>query len=295
MLSMTGFGKGHAFNAELGIAFDVEISSVNRKQLDIRVGLPHEISSLELLLRQLIKEKINRGAITVRVTVAVDENKGMSTVKINRPLLEHLVRECAAVQERFAAGVSWSVAELMNIPGVIESVPPDLEKDEIKASFREAVTMAVAALTEMRKREGEELRKDLLLRLDKLIALTAELEPLLQAVPAILKQKLLDKLKKEEIPVEYDDERMLKELIFYVDRNDVSEELTRLRSHFGQFRELLNKDGKAIGRNLDFLIQEIFRELTTLGNKAAGCEITPIVVKLKTELEKIREQVQNIE
>jgi uncharacterized protein (TIGR00255 family) len=118
---------------------------------------------------------------------------------------------------------------------------------------------------------------------------------MIKEVPEMLRQKLFERLEKEGLAVDVNDERMLKELIFYVDRSDVSEELTRLRSHFAQLEKFLSKSGKAVGRSMDFLLQEIFREVTTFGNKAASCEITPVIVEFKTELEKIREQIQNIE
>lgn len=294
MRSMTGFGKANASNAEIGIAFSVEISSVNRKQLEIRVSLPHEISSLELLLRQLVKQKITRGTVSARVTMTLDEKNKLSTVKINHSLLELLTKECCELQKKSGNQASWSIAELMNLPGVLETVPPDMQKAEIKTIFTQAVEEAVNNLVAMRESEGQELAKDLKERCEKLIALTDVLEPLIKKVPELLKQKLFERLEKEDFSVDINDERMLKELIFYVDRSDVSEELTRLRSHFLQLEQFLNKD-KDIGRSMDFLIQEIFREITTFGNKAAGCEVTPIIVEFKTQLEKIREQIQNIE
>lgn len=294
MRSMTGFGKANASNAEIGIAFSVEISSVNRKQLDIRASLPHEISSLELLLRQLVKQKITRGTVSARVTMTLDEKNKLSTVKINHSLLENLAKECCEQQKKFGKQLSWSIAELMNLPGVLETVPPDMNKLEIKAIFTQAVEEALNNLVAMREAEGQALSKDLKERCEKLIALTDVLEPLIEKVPDALKQRLFERLEKEEFSVDINDERMLKELIFYVDRSDVSEELTRLRSHFLQLEQFLNKD-KDIGRSMDFLLQEIFREITTFGNKAAGCEVTPIIVEFKTQLEKIREQIQNIE
>lgn len=294
MRSMTGFGKANASDAEIGIAFSVEISSVNRKQLEVRVSLPHEISSLELLLRQLVKQKITRGTVSARVTMTLDEKNKLSTVKINHSLLELLTKECCELQKKSGNQASWSIAELMNLPGVLETVPPDMQKAEIKTIFTQAVEEAVNNLVAMRESEGQELAKDLKERCEKLIALTDVLEPLIKKVPELLKQKLFERLEKEDFSVDINDERMLKELIFYVDRSDVSEELTRLRSHFLQLEQFLNKD-KDIGRSMDFLIQEIFREITTFGNKAAGCEVTPIIVEFKTQLEKIREQIQNIE
>lgn len=295
MRSMTGFGKGYAVNTELGIAFSVEISSVNRKQLEIRANLPHEISVLELSLRQLIKQKINRGTVSARVTMTFDEKQNLETVRINHSLLEQLTKECCELQKKFDNQASWSIAELMSLPGVLETVPPDVEKVEIKETFAQAVENAVDNLVAMREVEGQELSKDLHERCEKLIALTDKLEPLIKKVPEVLKQKLFERLEKEDFSVDFNDERMLKELIFYVDRSDVSEELTRLRSHFVQLEQFLNKKDKAVGRGMDFLLQEIFREVTTFGNKAAGCEVTPIIVEFKTELEKIREQIQNVE
>ncbi len=295
MRSMTGFGKAYAASSELGIAFNVEISSVNRKQLEIRASLPHELSALELLLRQLIKEKISRGTVSARVTMNLDEKQGLSTVKVNRPLLERLTKECCELQKQFGNQASWSIAELMNLPGVVETVPPDIENSEIKTTFIKAVENAVNNLVAMREAEGQELREDLKKRCEKLICLTDKLEPMIKKVPEMLKQKLFERLEKEDVSVDINDERMLKELIFYVDRSDVSEELTRLRSHFTQLENFLSKNGKVVGRSMDFLLQEIFREVTTFGNKAASCEITPVIVEFKTELEKIREQIQNIE
>ncbi len=295
MHSMTGFGKGYAVNTGLGIAFSVEISSVNRKQLDIRANLPHEISSLELLLRQLIKQKISRGTVMARVIMTLDENQKLNTVKINHSLLERLTKECNDLQKKYGSQVSWSIAELINMPGVLETIPPDVEKTEIKTIFTQAVEAAVNDLVAMRENEGRELCKDLKKRCKMLIALTGKLEPLIEKVPEMLKQKLVERLENEGLSIDTNDERMLKELIFYVDRSDVSEEITRLRSHFIQLEQFLEKNGKTVGRSMDFLLQEIFREITTLGNKAAGCEATPIIVEFKTELEKIREQIQNVE
>lgn len=295
MRSMTGFGKAYTANAELGIAFSVEISSVNRKQLEIRVNMPHEISALELALRQSIKQKITRGTVMARVTMDLDEKQNLSTVKINHSLLELLAKECSNLQEKFANQASWSIAELMNVEGVMEIIPPDTEKAEIKTLFIQTVEAAVNNLVAMREAEGQELCRDLKKRCKALTALTDKLEPLVAKVPEVLKRKLFERLKNEDLPVDINDERMLKELIFYVDRSDVSEELTRLRSHFVQLEQFLSENGKAVGRSMDFLLQEIFRELTTFGNKAASCEVTPIIVEFKTELEKIREQIQNVE
>ncbi len=295
MRSMTGFGKGYAVNAELGIAFSVEISSVNRKQLDIRVNMPYEVSALELLLRQLVKQKITRGTVMARVTMTLDEKQNLSTLKINHSRLERLAEECSELQKRFAGRASWSIAELMNVPGVLETISPDVENIEIKTLFTQAVKAAVNKLVVTREAEGRALSRDLKTRCALLLALTDKLEPMIAKVPEVLRKKLFERLENADLPIDVNDERMLKELIFYVDRSDVSEELTRLRSHFAQLEQFLGEKGKAVGRGMDFLLQEIFREITTFGNKAASCEVTPVIVEFKTGLEKIREQIQNVE
>ena len=294
MRSMTGFGKGYAVNPSLGIAFTVEISSVNRKQLEIRASMPHEITSLEPLLRNVIKEKVSRGTVMARVLMTLEDNHNSSSVKINHSLLKKLASECSELQKELGDG-TWSIAELMTMPGIIETVPPDLEKTEIKALFTQAVEAAVTKLVAMREAEGQVLCDDLKNRCQELVELTDKLAPLVEKVPDELRKKLFDKLENADLPVDINDERMLKELVFYVDRADVSEELTRLRSHFSQFEKFLDKKGKTVGRSMDFLLQEMFREITTFGNKAASCEVTPLIVEFKTGLEKIREQVQNIE
>jgi uncharacterized protein (TIGR00255 family) len=190
--------------------------------------------------------------------------------------------------------VDTSIPQLMALPGVVEPASPDIDRPEIKEVFKEAVQKAVEALVAMREYEGEALKADLAERQNKLAELVEAIEPLAEGIPGHMKQKLLERLEKENLPIEASDERVLKEVVIYADKSDVTEELTRLRSHFQQFQSFLDKK-EPVGRSMDFLMQEMFREITTLGNKAGGCEITPLVVEFKTELEKIREQVQNIE
>jgi uncharacterized protein (TIGR00255 family) len=294
MRSMTGFGKGEARNIAAGIAFTVEISAVNRKQLEIRANLPREVSAFEPILRNCVSDKVSRGSLQVRVTLSLDENSEMEMVKVNSALLERLARNCAELQKKMGVPVDTSIPQLMALPGVVEPASPDIDRPEIKEVFKEAVQKAVEALVAMREYEGEALKADLAERQNKLAELVEAIEPLAEGIPGHMKQKLLERLEKENLPIDASDERVLKEVVIYADKSDVTEELTRLRSHFQQFQSFLDKK-EPVGRSMDFLMQEMFREITTLGNKAGGCEITPRVVEFKTELEKIREQVQNIE
>ena len=295
MNSMTGFGKGNASNSANGISFVVEISAVNRKQLEIRPLLPRELSSYEPLLRKLISDKISRGMISARVDMAAEEELAAGAVKLNRPLLESLAAKCREIQTDLKLAGDIQLRDLLAIPGVVEQSLPDFNLPEIEHTFTEAVEAALAAFQSMRQSEGASMRKDLLQRLDYLKSIVEKIIPEAAEIPAIQKEKILEKLKNAQLPIPGDDDRILREIVIYADKSDVSEEITRLRSHFGQFEQFLNAAGNSAGRRLDFLMQELGREITTLGNKAGGCKISPLVVRFKTELEKIREQVQNIE
>ena len=295
MNSMTGFGKGGAANSQSGVSFVAEISAVNRKQLEIRAALPRELAGYEPLLRKLISDKISRGAISVRVDMTVEESFAAGAVKLNRALLESLAEKCREAQSALKLGGDIQLRDLLAVPGVIEQSLQDFNMPEIEHAFIEAVEKALAAFQKMRQSEGMSMKADLALRLNYLKSIIDIIEPEAADIPEIQKAKILEKLKNAQLPVPGDDDRILREIIIYADKSDVTEEITRLRSHFQQVEGFLNEDGNAVGRSLDFLMQEMGREITTLGNKAAGCKISPLVVNFKTELEKIREQVQNIE
>lgn len=295
MNSMTGFGKGDASNSKSGISFAVEISAVNRKQLEIRAALPRELAGYEPLLRKLISDKISRGAVAARVDMAVEESFAARSVKLNCTLLEALTEKCREMQSSLKLSGDIQLRDLLAIPGVIEQSLQDFNLPEVEHTFIEAVEKAMTAFQKMRLSEGSAMKQDLSQRLKYLKNIIDTIEPEAAEIPEIQKMKILEKLKNAQLPVPCDDDRILREIIIYADKSDVSEEITRLRSHFQQVEGFLNEDGNSVGRSLDFLMQEMGREITTLGNKAAGCKISPLVVNFKTELEKIREQVQNIE
>jgi uncharacterized protein (TIGR00255 family) len=273
----------------------VEISAVNRKQLEIRAILPRELACYEPLLRKLISDKISRGAVAARVDMAVEETFAARSVKLNCTLLEALTEKCREMQSSLKLSGDIQLRDLLAIPGVIEQSLQDFNLPEVEHTFIEAVEKAMTAFQKMRLSEGSAMKQDLSQRLKYLKNIIDTIEPEAAEIPEIQKMKILEKLKNAQLPVPGDDDRILREIIIYADKSDVSEEITRLRSHFQQVEGFLNEDGNSVGRSLDFLMQEMGREITTLGNKAAGCKISPLVVNFKTELEKIREQVQNIE
>lgn len=291
MFSMTGFGKGEAAFGSVRIT--AEISSVNRKQLEIRVSAPAEFSGLEPLARRLVSDAVSRGSIQLRIScVSAGEGTGRSTV--DTAMLASLVAAARAVRREAGLDDAVQVEFLMQIPGVISQALPDADSPGLAEAYENAVVAALEGYREMRGHEGAALRRDLEKREALLESLLAEIEPLATEINAGIKARLLEKLEAENIPTSGDDERLLKEILFYADKSDVTEEITRLHSHFGQFRRFL-ADAKPIGRSLDFLMQEMFREITTLGNKAGVPAVSPLAVAFKSELEKLREQIQNVE
>lgn len=294
MKSMTGFGRGEAAS-ESGISFSIEISSVNRKHLDIRSSLPKEISGYETLIRKTLSTEISRGNISVRVNMSYDENSLLECVKINEKLAEKLVLKCREIKERNNLEANIELGNVLLVPGVVETVPADFESPDVSEAFVKALKAALSAMTAMRSEEGITLKQEILEMLNELQDILTRVEPLTKNLAETQKEKLLKTLETNGIETGVSDERILKELVIFADKCDVSEEITRLKSHFDQFLKYLNDGSKPVGRSMDFLIQEMNREITTLGNKCSEAEISHMVVEFKTGLEKIREQIQNIE
>jgi uncharacterized protein (TIGR00255 family) len=294
MKSMTGFGRGEATTEKNGISFCIEILSVNRKQLDVRSNLPRELAEFEPLLKKLTAAKISRGSVSVSVKFDCASSP-TAKVSLNKYLARDLIRKANYLQESFDIPGELSISDIVNMPGILEATPQSFKMQDIEKAFTSAVNSALDSLLQMRMEEGKILKKDLRKRLKSLAKIADEIAPLAKEIPERQKERLLQLLKDADLPATPEDERILREIVIYCDRMDVSEELTRLKSHFTQFDEFLEDDENPVGRSMDFLTQEINREITTLGNKAGDTKVSPLVVKFKTELEKIREQVQNIE
>lgn len=292
LCSMTGFGKGEAAFGNGGM-LSVQLSAVNRKQLELRCSLPNELAALEIEARKRVAQVVSRGALQLRCAITSMPVQ-LGTCRVNTALLDELIRQSRAARVRANLTPDVNVEQLMSFYGVVSSTAPESDGEELTAAFQKALDLALTDFNRMRHQEGEALKFDLLARIGKLEQLHGELSRMSEGYPDAAKKKLLSRLEAEKLPVSADDPALLKELLFYVDKGDVTEELTRLSSHFKQFRNFLDSDAAA-GRNLDFLAQEIFREITTFGNKSPLPETAPLVVTFKSEMEKIREQIQNIE
>lgn len=294
MKSMTGYGRGEAVSADGRFTFRVEVSSVNRKQFELKLNLPKDMVCLENGIRLFVASKISRGALSMRVEAASNGAEA-APLRINMPNALALLRQIAELNQAVGIRQEPQAAELLTVPGVLEQNSSDFCAPENEERIRKACSDAIDMLIRMRETEGENLRGDLVKKIQFLSDTVDKLEPLTADLPRQLKEKLLQKLQEAQLGVDVNDERVLRETIIYSDRVDVSEEITRLRSHFAHFLSFLNHPDDSLGRNMDFLSQEIFRELNTLGNKAASVEVSPLIVQLKTEIEKVREQIQNIE
>lgn len=295
MNSMTGFGRGETRNEEMNIS--VELSGVNRKQSEISINLPRGLSELETKVRQTISASISRGRVGVSVSVEkvgiaaadllLDEEKVDAYNKVFLHLQEIAGKSGLTVPPP-------TLRDYMNIPDVLSGSNAEWNTEAVDTLLTLALEAALQGFISMRRQEGEHIRQDLLSRLGNLEKTVDAMKELAPQVVIRFRENLHRRLNEAGISLDLNDERLIKELGIFAERCDVAEEFTRLKSHFAQFRTKCGSDEPA-GRPLDFLCQEIFREFNTIGSKANDAQLAHYVVSTKTELEKIREQVQNIE
>lgn len=294
MLSMTGFGKAETL-LENHNQLSIEISSVNRKQFELRLNLAPEISSFEVLFRKKLGETVSRGSISVHAALKkANRSNSAGDMQINKAWLKELISVSASIRKECGQDGSVDVEKLISAPGVISFETAEIAPEVLEKAVRETLDKACENYQAMRITEGEALKVELETRLAGLEKLLSQIEPEVADYPERIKAKLLNRLNEEKIPVPAGDELLMKEVLFYADRADVTEEITRLKSHFLQFKKFFNSSIPS-GRSMDFLIQESFREITTLGNKTGSSGISPLIVSFKSELEKMREQIQNVE
>ncbi len=291
MKSMTGYGRGEASSAGQKIA--VELSAVNRKQAEIAVSLPRELESLESRIRDEINQAVSRGRVTCRI--AIEAGEDVVGVRINTAAAKAAALELRKLAVDLDLPSIITVDQILRVPGVLQTESTGLDPEEIWPTLQKAVKQALKELVAMREREGSHLEQDLRTRIETLQKAVAVVAAQAPEVLARYRQQLRERVAAAGLPLPpEDDERLLKEIVYYSDRSDISEELTRLKSHFAQFHDLV-KSAEPVGRTLDFLSQEMNREINTIGSKANDSIISKEVVTLKTELEKFREQSMNVE
>ena len=293
MKSMTGYGRGEC--TAKGASITVELNSVNRKQAEVSLSVPSELESIEPDLRDLILASVSRGRVSGRVVLQYTGASHASAVAVNETQAKAYRRELSKLAKSLEIPDNLSLDSLLRLPGVLENAQPTLDAKAIRAPIKSALGQALEGLLSMREKEGGNLGRDLAKRLAKLRRIVKRVAKLAPDVLKHHRERLIERLKKANVEVpDMDDDRLLREIVYYTDRTDITEELTRLSSHFVQLEECLS-DVVPVGRKLDFLAQEMFREINTIGSKANDANISSEVVTLKTELEKIREQVQNVE
>ena len=293
MKSMTGYGRGEC--AQDGFKITVELSSVNRKQAEVSVTLPRELELLEGQIRDAINRQVARGRVNARVTLQTAESKLSARKHINEPLARAYATELARLAKQLKLSGEVTLDQVLRAPGVFQTDEDLAGTEDLWPAVEKAVNQALAALVKMRGREGAHLAKDLTARIGIMRQAVGNVQKQAPVTAENYRRNLLERIKSAGLEnIAPDDERLLKEIVLFADRSDISEELTRLQSHFQQFEDC-RKSKEPVGRTLDFLAQEMNREINTIGSKANDAVISREVVTLKAELEKFREQAQNVE
>ena len=289
--SMTGFGRGHA---ELnGRDITVEIRAVNHRYYEFSCRLPRSYSFAEEKLKALLQGRISRGKVEVSVliqnTAAVSE-----TITANKEVITEYVLALRAIQEELQLVDDLSLSAVMRIPDAFTVVKAEADEDQMWEDLKTVAEEALANFITMRETEGERMKADISGRLDTIESNVDFIEQRAPMIVEAYRKKLFDRMTEVLEGKGVDEGRILLEAGIFSEKTAVDEETVRLRSHIAQFREML-ESGEPIGRKLDFLVQEMNRETNTIGSKAQDIEVTKIVVDQKSEIEKIREQIQNIE
>lgn len=290
--SMTGYGRGQA-SAE-GIRVTVELSSVNRRQLDLHINLPRSLSILEARITEEVHHKVTRGRITGEVNVTESSQLRRKSIRVDEDLAEAYLDALRGAAGKFRLRDDFSGSLLLQLPDVVHYEQIEEDVDRIWPVLQKALQKALRELSRMRSREGKALQQDLEARVGGLAGIVDEIRVEAPKVTRRYRANLRERLSQAGVDLPVNDDRLLREIVLFADRSDIAEELTRLESHMKQARRLM-RSRDATGKSLDFLAQEMFREINTIGSKANDGAIVRCVVNFKAELERFREQVQNIE
>ncbi len=289
--SMTGFGRFEG--AVNGRSITLEIKSVNHRYTEFNCRLTRGYSFLEEKLKSYITSKVKRGKIDMFVSISEPEDTPTDVV-INHNLAEGYINALKELEEKYGITNSVNTVDVGKYPDVLTVKKAEEDEDKVWDDVRNAVDSALEGFLEMRKAEGERLKADVLSRAETIMSIVDEIEKRSPETVEEYKTRLKQKIEEFLGSGEYDEQRVITEVAIYADKVAVDEETVRLRSHFEQLNTYLNSD-EPVGRSIDFLIQEMNREANTIGSKVKDAEIAQKVVRIKNEIEKIREQIQNIE
>jgi len=289
--SMTGYGRAQA--SLHGREITLELRSVNHRYFDCSIRLPRVYSFLEESIKATLQKSISRGKVDVFLTID-STGADFVTVSLNEPVLKGYLEVVKTLRDNYQLRDDLSISSAMRLPDVLTVSKEDDDEDELKADICAVLSDAIAGYINMSNREGDKLKEDILYRVSLIEGLVNQIEIRSPKCVEEYRAKLETRMKEILESVTVDQQRILTEAAIFADKVAVTEEIVRLRSHLNQLRDMLNKGG-AIGRKLDFLVQELNREANTIGSKANDIEMAQMVVDVKAEIEKIREQVQNIE
>ena len=292
LISMTGFGRAECQDGDY--SYKAEIRSVNNRFIEINTRIPKAFLDMELSLKKLIKSHCARGSINITITLAnSNDGSGEWDVKPNLPLAIQYVKALKEIQTSLGLEGQVHIDSVVGLRDVfkIEPVSIDSAKESLLLNIAES---ALTSLQKMREEEGAHLQKDLAERIDSIEKHAAQIEKRQPAVIQEYKNRLKEKIKLLNDGIEVDEPRLAQETAILADRCDITEEITRLSSHLIQFRKLFDST-EPIGRKLEFITQEINREVNTMGSKSSDTEMANLVIEIKSTLEKIREQLANIE
>ena len=289
--SMTGYGKGVYEDGQIKLT--VELKVVNHRFLDIGIKAPKQFNFAEDALRKIIKRGLVRGHVDVYVNFE-DNREIKNEVSADLALAAQYYELSKNIAEKVGLENNVGVYELLKMPDVVSIKVGDMDEEELLKALDGACVQAIENLDRMRVKEGEAMKTDVLAKTLEVERLVGEIEKLAPGMTAAHREKVRERVQEYLAGVSVDEEKFINEMAFYADKVAVDEELTRLKSHIAHLRSIVEKGG-AIGKQLDFVVQEMNREANTTGSKCCDINVANLVVALKSEIEKIREQIQNIE
>ncbi len=291
---MTGYGQA---STEVGEArVTVELRTLNHRYADLRLRLPPDLAAAERKIRRTILQRIKRGRVELTVNVESIEGDA-SRPQLNRPLLDEVLATCKTLRDELQIEGTPDMRDVLGVHGMFRTAAVALDWDEgDREALERALAGALDALDQERMREGRHLQQDLSQRLAGMSRIIAKIRESAGRIPDKLRERLVERLNGLAAEVALDPARVAQEAVLLADRSDVTEELVRLEGHLAQAADLIDQpDGKPVGKPLDFLLQEIQRETNTVNSKSADLELSRMALELKAEIEKVREQVQNLE